>query len=109
MLATTVSQKEFSTWLVEQLPKNITATYHEMGVPMSCNAGEEETAVPFYMHCSDFSYTDASSLREPTMLKTSKDLLEQMAVDGFVTSSEPVFVRFVTCWNLWLVLCAVRL
>jgi hypothetical protein len=104
MLATSASQKDFSVWLLEQLPKLITSTYHENGVPLPCKAGEEDQAVSFHMHCGDFAYCNGSSLREPTMLKTSKDLLEQMSADGFVTSSEPILVRFVACWHLWLVL-----
>ena len=55
--------------------------------------GQEDEQVPFCLHLAKFSVENESSLREPPSLDTSIKLMNNFAMDGFVSTSEPVLIR----------------
>ena len=61
--------------------------------------GQEDQCQTFKLHIANFSTEDESSLREKTSLDTSKKLLNQFGIDGFVSQGEPVLTRFIDPWH----------
>jgi hypothetical protein len=47
---------------------------------------------PMVLHISKFSWDKSASLRGQPLVDTSAKLLERYAVEGFVTSTEPLLV-----------------
>jgi hypothetical protein len=57
-------------------------------------AGQENTQLPFVIPLHLFSCENEASLREPPTWDSSRRLLENFEVDGFVSAGEPILVRF---------------
>ncbi|CAL1139722.1 unnamed protein product [Cladocopium goreaui] len=59
----------------------------------ACLPGQEGQQLPFMVPLWLFSVQNESSLREPTALDLSRQILQQFACDGFLTAGNPVMIR----------------
>jgi len=61
--------------------------------PPELELGQEGQQLPFMVPLWLFSVQNESSLREPTALDLSRQILQQFACDGFLTAGNPVMIR----------------
>ena len=83
----------FTQWLWTTFPEKEDIFYHySSNLPWVEGELALGSAAPLAMHIVTMGYTLGCSLKPPPGLVTSTMLLEQYAVDGFITSGEPLFV-----------------
>lgn len=90
--STEEKRKSFSEWLYQSFPPLPTESYH-FTVDLPQTTEEEKSRVgAFRLHVGAFSFLPAASLKLPLGGDVANKLAEEIMLDGFVTSGEPLLV-----------------
>ena len=85
-------RKSFSDWLYKTFPPLPTESYLVTADLPQTNEEEKSRVGAFLLHISAFSFLPTASLKLPPGSDVANKLAEEIMLDGFVTSGEPVLV-----------------
>lgn len=82
----------FLDWLKDTLPECDDTLYHHEAVLPHVTEAELASSTPICLHVSCLGFTANCSLKPCPGFDKCKTLMEEIVKDGFVTSSQPLFV-----------------
>lgn len=110
MMPTLAAKIAFEKWLQHQFPASpgpsVQYVVTHADIP-KCLKGSEDAQSAFYFHISAFSFDETASMKPAPYLEVTDGLIGNIITDGFVTSSEAVFVKPTSeaCSNVFTLMC----
>ena len=95
MLPSQKARTEFAQWLRDEIPLRQDVQYAiSVGSIPSSAEGEEETVGAAYVHISKFAFDEDCGLTGNVELGKTETLLQLIVANGFLSSDEPIRVRW---------------